>query len=189
MTLYFAYGEPLRKNSPGDTQNHLDERATRGMARRGGIEVRFAWAYIVGPGSGMLTKALDPALQEYLQGRYIATCGTENADGSIHLTAVWYLFNDGHFFVATSSKSRKVHNAVARPKASLMVDARKPGAERGVTATGSVEVISGEQSAEINLRIHSRYMSLAAISDPQIGPVFASFDDVTLRLTPDSWIS
>jgi len=70
-----------------------------------------------------------------------------------------------------------------------MVDARKPGAERGVTATGSVEVISGEQSAEINLRIHSRYMSLAAISDPQIGPVFASFDDVTLRLTPDSWIS
>ena len=189
MTLYFAYGEPLRKNSPGDTQNHLDERATRGMARRGGIEVRFAWAYIVGPGSGMLTKALDPALQEYLQGRYIATFGTENADGSIHLTAVWYLFNDGHFFVATSSKSRKVHNAVARPKASLMVDARKPGAERGVTATGSVEVISGEQSAEINLRIHSRYMSLAAISDPQIGPVFASFDDVTLRLTPDSWIS
>ena len=137
----------------------------------------------------MPTKALDPALQEYLQGRYIATCGTENADGSIHLTAVWYLFNDGHFFVATSSKSRKVHNAVARPKASLMVDARKPGAERGVTATGSVEVISGEQSAEINLRIHSRYMSLAAISDPQIGPVFASFDDVTLRLTPDSWIN
>jgi len=32
-------------------------------------------------------------------------------------------------------------------------------------------------------------LSLAAISDLQIGPVFASFDDVTLRLTPDSWIS
>ena len=75
----------------------------------------------------------------------------------------------------------------ARPKASLMVDVRKPGAERGVTAAGQAEVISGDQSQEINRRIHSRYMSAAAISDPHIGPVFASFDDVTIRLTPNSW--
>jgi hypothetical protein len=32
-------------------------------------------------------------------------------------------------------------------------------------------------------------MSAAAIADPQIGPVFASFDDVTIRLTPASWIA
>jgi hypothetical protein len=32
-------------------------------------------------------------------------------------------------------------------------------------------------------------MSPAAMSDPHIGPVFASFDDVTLQLTPVSWIS
>ncbi|MGC2183083.1 MAG: hypothetical protein WA637_07385 [Terriglobales bacterium] len=25
------------------------------------------------------------------------------------------------------------------------------------------------------------------MADPQIGPVFASFDDVTIRLTPESW--
>jgi hypothetical protein len=41
----------------------------------------------------------------------------------------------------------------------------------------------------MNRRIHSRYMSPAAISDPQVGPVFASFDDVTLRLNPESWIA
>jgi uncharacterized protein YhbP (UPF0306 family) len=137
----------------------------------------------------MPTQRLDPAFQEFLQGRYIATFGTENEDGSIHLTAVWYLFDDGQFFVATSSKSRKARNAATRPKASIIMDARKPGMERGVTAAGKVEVMAGERSAEINLRIHSRYMSLAAIADPQIGPVFASFDDVTLRLTPESWIS
>jgi hypothetical protein len=70
-----------------------------------------------------------------------------------------------------------------------MVDVRKPGAERGVTAAGSVELISGPQSQEINRRIHSRYLSAAAVSDPHIGPVFASFDDVTIRLTPVSWIA
>jgi hypothetical protein len=32
-------------------------------------------------------------------------------------------------------------------------------------------------------------MSAAAISDPHIGPVFAAFDDVTVRLTPESWFT
>jgi PPOX class probable F420-dependent enzyme len=137
----------------------------------------------------MPTKTLDPALQEFLRGRHIASLGTENTDGTIHLTAVWYLFESGCLFIATSSKTQKARNVAARPKASLMVDARKPGTERGVTAAGSVEVISGDQSKEINRLIHSRYLSAAAISDPHVGPVFASFDDVTLRLTPVSWFS
>jgi PPOX class probable F420-dependent enzyme len=137
----------------------------------------------------MATQTLDPALQELIRGRYIATLGTENADGTIHLTAVWYLFEDGSLYVATSSKSRKARNVAARPKASLMVDVRKPGAERGVAAAGRVEVVSGGHSQEINRRIHDRYMSAAAMSDPRIGPVFESYDDVTLRLTPDSWFT
>jgi PPOX class probable F420-dependent enzyme len=137
----------------------------------------------------MPTQTLDPTLQEILRGRYIATLGTENADGTIHLTAVWYLFEDGYLFVATSSKSRKARNLAARPKASLMVDVRKPAAERGVTAAGRVNLISGDESREINRRIHCRYMSAAAMSDPHIEPVFASFDDVTVRITPVSWTS
>jgi hypothetical protein len=68
-----------------------------------------------------------------------------------------------------------------------MVDLRKPGAERGVSGAGKAELISGEQSEEINRRIHSRYMSAAAMSDPHVGPVFASFDDVTIRITPSTW--
>jgi PPOX class probable F420-dependent enzyme len=142
-----------------------------------------------GCGGKMPTQTLDQTLQEILRGRYIATLGTENADGTIHLTAVWYLFEDGYLFVATSSKSRKARNLVARPKASLMVDVRKPAAERGVTAAGTVNLISGDQSREINRRIYCRYMSAAAMSDPHIEPVFASFDDVTVRITPVSWTS
>jgi PPOX class probable F420-dependent enzyme len=137
----------------------------------------------------MPTQMLNPTLQGILGGRYIATLGTENADGTIHLTAVWYLFQDGCFSVATSSKSRKARNLMARPKASLMVDVRKAGAERGVTAVGTADLISGTESQEVNRRIHSRYMSAAAMSDPYVGPVFASFDDVTVRITPVSWSS
>ena len=137
----------------------------------------------------MAIQKLDPNLEKLLQGRNIATIGTENPDGSIHLTAVWYLYENGCLFVATSSRTRKARNVAARPKASLMVDVRKPGTERGITAAGKADVISGDQSREINRRIHSRYLSPAALSDPKVGPVFASFDDVTLRLTPASWFS
>jgi hypothetical protein len=122
------------------------------------------------------TQVLDPTFQELLRGRYIAALGTENADGTIHLTAVWYLFEDGYLFIATSSQSRKARNIAARAKASLMVDVRKPGAERGVNGAGKAELISGEQSEEMNRRIHSRYMSAAAMTDPHVGPVFASFE-------------
>lgn len=135
----------------------------------------------------MPTQRLDSTWLDLLTGRYIASFGTENADGSLHMTAVWYLFEDEYLFVATSSRSRKARNLSARPRASLMVDVRKPGAERGMTATGSVELISGDPSRQINRRIHSRYMSAAAIADPGIGPVFEMFDDVTIRLTPASW--
>ena len=135
----------------------------------------------------MASRTLDAKFQDLLRGRHIAALGTENADGSIHLTAVWYLFEDGCLFVATSSTSRKARNVVARPKASLMVDLRKPGSERGVTASGRAEIISGGRSREINRRIHSRYMSAAAIADPRVGPVFEGFDDVTIQLTPASW--
>ena len=135
----------------------------------------------------MPTSTLDPALQGLLQGRYIATIATTSADGSIHLTAVWYLFEDGSLFVATSSRSRKARNVAARGTAALMVDVRKPGAERGVNAAGKAELISGDHSREINRRIHRRYMSAAAIADPHIGPVFESFDDVTIRIAPVSW--
>jgi general stress protein 26 len=138
-------------------------------------------------GGKMGTQTLDQAMQELLRGRYIAALGTENADGTIHLTAVWYVFEDGHLFIATSSKSRKARNIAARAKASLMVDVRKAGAERGVHGAGKAELISGEQSKEINRRIHKRYLSTAALADPQIEPVFAAFDDVTIRITPSSW--
>ena len=138
----------------------------------------------------MPTQQLDAAgLQEFLQGRHVAAIATENADGTIHMTAVWYLFEKGRLFIATSSRTKKAQNLAARPNASVMIDSRKPGTERGVNAAGRAELITGKESQEINRRIHSRYLSAAALEDPQIGPVFASFDDVTIQISPASWIS
>jgi PPOX class probable F420-dependent enzyme len=125
--------------------------------------------------------------QEFLNGRFIASLGTQNEDGSVHLTAVWYLFEGGCLYVATSSRSRKARNVLSRPKASLMVDTRTPASERGLVAVCTAEVIRGESSKEINARIHRRYMSQAGLADPRAGGTMAAMDDITLKLTPTGW--
>jgi PPOX class probable F420-dependent enzyme len=129
----------------------------------------------------------DPAIQSLLQGRYIAALATENRDGSIHQTAVWYLFESGSLYVACNSQSRKVRNVRDRPKASLMVDVRNPGFERGLAAAGSADVITGERSRWLNEQIHRRYMSERALEDHRVGRVMAEFDDVTIQLMPSRW--
>ena len=135
-----------------------------------------------------MQSTMPSGAEEILTGRFIASLGTENEDGSIHLTAVWYLFDGGCLYVATSSRTRKARNVTARPKASLMVDIREPASEeRGLVALCTVDVIAGESSTEINARIHGRYMSKAALADPRAGGTMAALDDITLKLTPTGW--
>jgi general stress protein 26 len=61
-----------------------------------------------------MQNTISPGAQEILSRRLIASLGTENDDGSIHLTAVWYLFEGGCLYVATSSHSRKARNVPSR---------------------------------------------------------------------------
>ena len=137
----------------------------------------------------MRAPTIDGPSRELLLGRHIAALGSVNPDGSIHMTAVWYLFEDECLFVATSARTRQARNVSARPTGTLMVDTRTPGTERGISVSGRVELLSGRRAEEMNLRIHGRYLSPAAMSDPRVGPLFAAFDDVTVKLTPASLVT
>jgi nitroimidazol reductase NimA-like FMN-containing flavoprotein (pyridoxamine 5'-phosphate oxidase superfamily) len=162
------------------------------MLPRGHLKTRYTHETIerfAGKYPTMPNMTIEVSFQKLLEERHIATLGTENSDGSLHLTAVWYLFENGFLYVATSSKTKKARNVAMRPKASLMVDARKPGKERGITVSCEATLISGTRSQEINRRVHSRYMSAAALGDPAVGPVFAAFDDVTIQIEPSACFS
>lgn len=131
---------------------------------------------------------LTDSIREYLNGRHYATLGTFNEDGSIYLTPVWYLFEDGRFFVETSPYSRKARNILARPQASIVVDSRRrQGDELWVNASGTAEIIRGERSEEINAKILERYITKAGLEDPRVGPGFAAGGAVIIGITPQSW--
>ncbi len=133
-----------------------------------------------------MTGISDPKVQWILNGRRIATLATENDDGSMHLTAVWYLLEGDSLYVGTASRSRKARNVLARPKASLMVDVREPGRECGVCIAGWAEVLRGDRAKELNRRIQRRYLSAAAVEDVRVGPKLLDLDDITVRLKPTS---
>ena len=132
---------------------------------------------------------LSDSMRDILEARRYAALATHNDDGSIHTTPIWYLFENGKFYVGSPSSSRKARNAAARPSATIMVDIRQPGSERWIYASGRVETLSGDDSREINSKILRRYLTEEAINDSRIGPAFAASDDITLCLIPETWRS
>jgi PPOX class probable F420-dependent enzyme len=119
--------------------------------------------------------------------RRYATLATYDRDGAIHLTPVWFLFDEGRFYFGSSSASRKVENLRRTPSASVIVDARRPGSERWISASGTTDILTGDEAPAINANIRGRYLTQDAIDDARIGPVYAAGDDVTIRLTPTEW--
>lgn len=117
--------------------------------------------------------------------RLIATLGTTNADGSPHLTPIWYLYEDGRLYLPTGSGSRKVRNVRARPAVSVLVDRRQPPSHQWASATGTAEIVGGQEAAAINARVRERYISAAG--EATYGRLIAEYDDVIIVVTPSRW--
>jgi nitroimidazol reductase NimA-like FMN-containing flavoprotein (pyridoxamine 5'-phosphate oxidase superfamily) len=132
---------------------------------------------------------LNNNLRAFIGERRIASVATINPDNSIHITAVWYLFEDDIFYIGVSSHSRKWKNIIVRPQVSIMIDSRVAAKERGITAIGAVQQITGDESKLWVRRIHERYLTPDALDDPMVGSVYAVGDDVTMKIIPQQWLT
>ena len=93
----------------------------------------------------------DEQVRAFLKERHTGTLGTRNPDGTLHLTAVWYLFREDEVFVATSSSTQKARNVTAQGQAGVMVDCRRAGVERGASTFGPADIVTEAQSRKLNL--------------------------------------
>jgi PPOX class probable F420-dependent enzyme len=128
-------------------------------------------------------RELTDPMREFLARQPFATLATLNEDGSIHLVPTWYLFDDGQFFIATWSGSRKARNVAARAQATVTVDDR--GTAEWVSATGTAQVLTGQRSLPVNDRLRRRYMTVAGLQ--ALGPVLERAENVTIAITPHRW--
>jgi PPOX class probable F420-dependent enzyme len=134
------------------------------------------------------THPTDEEIAEVLGQREIATLGTLNDDGSVHLAYVIYLFEDGVFRLETSSVTRKARNVAARGTASIIVSGRaSSGRSLMVEAEGTARIVEAPESVELNRRVLAKYVLPDAVDD--LNAVWSRFDDVAIELTPARWRS
>ena len=69
-----------------------------------------------------MTKQPTPAQLELLAQRRIAAVATVGADGAPHLTATWFLYEDGALYLAIPSGSAKGRNLARNGRVAVMID-------------------------------------------------------------------
>ena len=127
-------------------------------------------------------------IAEVLDQRGIATLGTLNEDGSVHLAYVIFLHEDGRLYVETSSVTRKARNVRDRGRATLLVEGRaSTGRSLMVAAEGTARVIGGSEAQEIGHRVRAKYVKPEALDG--IDRAYGRFDDVAIEITPARWRS
>jgi PPOX class probable F420-dependent enzyme len=127
-------------------------------------------------------------IAEVLDQRGIATLGTINEDGSVHLTYVIFLHEGGRLYFETSSVTRKARNVGDRGRATLLTEGRaSTGRSLMVAAEGAARVITGPEAEAINHRIRAKYVKPEALDG--IDRAYGRYDDVAIEITPARWRS
>ena len=125
----------------------------------------------------------EPAenVRAYLEEVRLAVFGTTNADGTPHLTGLWYELRGDTLVFSTVAKSRKVRNLRRDPHASACVIDH--GAARHVTVDGTV-TFDEEHAFEDLVRLTSRYVGAEA--GPGVAENIAKVPHITMKLTIDA---
>ncbi len=106
-----------------------------------------------------VTPAMTQAqIEQFLEPPRHAIVGTNRRDGPPQLSPVWYLYEEGRFYISVLVTSAKVRNLRRDPRISLCVDAGHPDA-RAVMIYGGAELIEAESPwrEELIWRITRRY--------------------------------
>ena len=132
----------------------------------------------------------DELARELLEARLIANLATFNSDGSIHLVAMWFLWNGEALLSPTNRRTRKARNLQRDPRATVMIDDSRGGFDlRGVTLVCHADIVHSPRSRELNRSVHRKYVTETGLELEPVGRYLAT-DDVTLRLRPvriSSW--
>jgi hypothetical protein len=125
----------------------------------------------------------DDEIAAVLEQREIATLGSLNPDGSIHLAFVIFLHVDGRFWIETSSVTRKARNISERPTATLLIPGRVENARTVmVSIEGTGRLVEGDEAQRRNRRVLAKYATDRAVDG--LHRAWSRIDDVSVEITP-----
>jgi len=129
----------------------------------------------------------EEEIAAFLNERREARLATSRADGSIHLTPVWYVYEDRTIAFCLEQERLHLRNLRRDPRASMLIDDdQRPvvggwsARARAVMFAGSVEIIDDPNATEVmRRRMLARYVGDDAAIRPAKGMRF-----FLIRLTP-----
>jgi nitroimidazol reductase NimA-like FMN-containing flavoprotein (pyridoxamine 5'-phosphate oxidase superfamily) len=130
-----------------------------------------------------LAKAAPETIHRFLERPITAVIGTLNADESIHLAFVLFLWRDEKLYFETSSTTRKARNIARRPTVSFAIE----GKGFMAMAEGHGRIIDGEDAHDINRTLRRKYLTEAAATT--VGEAWGTVDDIAVEITPETWRS
>lgn len=102
---------------------------------------------------------IAPATEAFLdQPDLLMRLGTVGRDGFPHVTPVWYVYEEGAFFVTTAADRVKALNMLDNPRVGFAIDSDvRP--YRGLSATGTARLVAeGEAARALTRQIAARYV-------------------------------
>ena len=133
--------------------------------------------------------AFDESLSYLLEERRIATLTTFDVQGMPHVTAVWFLWQNGALYLTTNDRSGKGRNLSRDPRMALCIECREAGREAGLSASGRAELLTGEKATALAGQINGKYLTPAALNHPVVGAAFSGMSNLVVKLVPERWIS
>ena len=123
----------------------------------------------------------EAELNTFLQEAPIARLGSLNPNGTVHLAALWFKYENGEIVIGTQDMTNKVRNIKRNPDVTVLIDVVGPPL-RGVLIYGRAE-LDYENVLEKRIDIFEKYMT----SDDarQLATKLASsFVPVIIRIKP-----
>jgi PPOX class probable F420-dependent enzyme len=131
----------------------------------------------------------DPLVRELLAARLVGVLATLRPDGVVDAVPMWYALDGDAVVLATGSRSRKVRNLEADPRATLVLHDSRPGYEVcGASIFGTVEIVRSPSARPLVELVHQRYLAAESAGDDSVRAFLVS-DDVALRLTPTASVT
>ena len=132
-------------------------------------------------------------LDRFLWGKNVACLGTVRADGSAHVTPMWYIWDEGKIKIILGTTRLHTKNIRRDPRATVCIDedprprnAFALGAQ-GAVCRGRVELTQDPAVLQTNYRRFER--SLEFEHDADYHAARESEERVLALITPEHWLS
>lgn len=126
-------------------------------------------------------------MEAFLKRPLLARFCSLNADGSIHATPIYYLYQDGEFTFGTQVKAHKIQNIRRDKHVTVLVDADAPVLQT-VLVYGEAE-LDFEDVLEKRIRILERYYGDSAEARAFAQRLASAWETVIIRVRPTRIVS